>query len=100
MKRTTLCSVINLTLLGLVWGAIVSVPNLIAGRLLTWWINVLLVVFGLIVAGYLTQYVLSPVVNRTVMREKHHNEREPPDGRGCRKGCNDHVPRNGGSGRS
>ncbi len=74
MKKTTVCTIINLTLIGIVWLLIVGLPNLIVGRVLAWWINILLAVIGLITSGYFVQYILSPIVNRAVMGNRNKNE--------------------------
>ena len=59
MKRTSLCSAINLVLV--------------------WWINRLLVAVGLVAAGYVVQYALSPFVNRAVMGKAHREKLKSPD---------------------
>ena len=79
MKRTSLCSAINLALVCVIWAIIVVLPNLIVGQVLVWWINMLLVAVGLVAAGYVVQYALSPFVNRAVMGKAHREKLKSPD---------------------
>lgn len=78
MKRTSVCTIINLILVAVLWLLIVSLPNLLAGHVLAWWINLPLGLFGLLAAGYFVQYVVTPVVNRKVMGTKAGKETNQP----------------------
>jgi hypothetical protein len=65
MKKTTLCSILNLVLLVSLW------IGLIAGayKLLQWlaiWQLGLVAVVALPMSGYIVQYLLSPIVNRLI----------------------------------
>ena len=65
MKKTTLCSIINLTFLLLVWVGTI----LLAHRIFGWaetWLLVVVAIIALPFAGYFAQYLISPVVNRII----------------------------------
>ena len=66
MKKTTLCSIINLSLVAFIWIGLVLVFCRFAG-LVEIWMLVLVGVCSLPVAGYLVQYFLSPIVNRVIV---------------------------------
>lgn len=65
-KETTVCANINLALLLVIWALLPTLVNLL------WripiWANIILVPASLVVAGYIVQYVVSPIVNSAVMR--------------------------------
>ena len=67
MKKQTLCGIINLMLFAIVWFVMVALPNVLAGHILAWWINLILVLGTFVPAGYIVQYGLSGFVNRLIM---------------------------------
>ena len=69
MRDTTVCNVVNLLLVFLLWAALVIVPNWIHGRLLPIWVNLPLAVLGIFASGYVVQYLISPHVNNLIMGE-------------------------------
>jgi hypothetical protein len=65
MKKTTLCSILNLVLLVGLWIGLIAV----AYKLLQWraiWQLGLVSVIALPMSGYIVQYLLSPIVNRLI----------------------------------
>lgn len=65
MRKTTLCLIVNLSLLAIVWvGEIVFACQVIGWRA-AWQIG-LVAVIGLPVAGYFARYLLTPIVNRVI----------------------------------
>lgn len=68
MKKTSICTAINLIVLALVWAGLVLGVHLLMDAELEWWANGLTIVGALIASGYLVQYVLSGFINRWVMK--------------------------------
>lgn len=65
MKKTTICTIVNLLLLIVVWGGGIVFFRQIFGWNAIWKLGLVAVV-GLPIAGYFVQFFLSPVVNRLI----------------------------------
>ncbi len=65
MKKTSLCSTINIALIVMVWSGLIFGALEVIG--VSAFKVIVVTVVSLPVSGYLVQYVLSPVVNRIVM---------------------------------
>ena len=74
-NRAKLCNIINLLWVLIAWAVIITVPNILAGRILPWWANGAILVAGLPVAGYIVDHFLSARINRFIMRG-HESKRE------------------------
>jgi hypothetical protein len=67
MKKTTVCNVANLVIVAILWCLFVVAPRLFFGVHLPLWANIFLVPIDLVIAGYIVQYLISPIVNRWIM---------------------------------
>lgn len=65
MKKTTICSLINVALVAVTWVGL----NLFTWHVLGWsalWQILLVAILACPVSGYFVQYAASPVVNRLI----------------------------------
>src|SRR5205814_1874027 len=69
MKRrhSKIYSIVNISFIILIWWGPIFILNRWSGWRLGIWLNVCLALIGLVLAGYLVQYLVSPVVNRCIM---------------------------------
>lgn len=69
MRQHTKCTIANLFLILLVWALLVAVPNVVAGRVLSLWLNIPIALVALVLSGYTVQHLLSGIVNRAICGE-------------------------------
>ena len=67
MKPETACNVVNLMCVGLLWVALVAVPNVVHGAMFPIGVEILLVLVALPISGYIVQHTISGFVNALFM---------------------------------
>ena len=66
MKKTSICELVNLSFLIILWGGL----NLFSYCVMNYreiWQLVLVLIITLPISGYLIQYIVSPIVNTLIM---------------------------------
>jgi hypothetical protein len=66
MSKPTICTVLNLSILVLVWAGFVILPNCLLPDRLGILSNVVLVVIGLVASGYLVQHFIAGFINTAI----------------------------------
>lgn len=66
MKKTTVCNLVNLLLVAIIWAssgiAFIQLVNLSST-----WLKIVVFVIVLPLSGYFVQYIVSPLVNRLIV---------------------------------